>query len=205
MKTKYGETWHDGSNINRRYKRLDVFLEMFPMPLLQHIVEQTNLELFKERKELTTKGEILKLFGIFILATKYEFTSWRNLWAKKGLTQFEPGPDFGETFMTRHRSEDLRRCLRFSEQPIFNPATMTSEQFRWGLVDDFITHFNHHRAINFCPSELLCIDESMIRWYGTGGIGSTKGCRTTWQSIESQRTAARFKIFVVVNRASCFV
>jgi hypothetical protein len=94
MNTKYGETWHEGSNLNRQYRRINVFMEMLPYSFLQHIVEQTNVELFKNRKELTTKGEILKLFGVFILSTKYEFTNWKTLWAKQGLTEFEPVPDF---------------------------------------------------------------------------------------------------------------
>ena len=46
---------------------------------------------------------------------------------------------------------------------------MSSEQHRWKLVDDFINAFNTHRADNFQPSDLICVDESMSRWYGQGG------------------------------------
>ena len=41
--------------------------------------------------------------------------------------------------------------------------------YRWMLVDDFIQSFNDHRARNFKPSWRVCIDESIVRWYGIGG------------------------------------
>ena len=46
---------------------------------------------------------------------------------------------------------------------------MRSETYRWKLVDDFIQNFNQHRASHFQPCERICVDESMIRWYGLGG------------------------------------
>jgi len=36
-------------------------------------------------------------------------------------------------------------------------------------VDDFINAFNTHRADNFQLSDLICVDESMSRWYSQGG------------------------------------
>ena len=46
---------------------------------------------------------------------------------------------------------------------------MTSERYRWLLVDGFVDRFNTHRARYFIPSELICVDESISRWYGQGG------------------------------------
>jgi hypothetical protein len=46
---------------------------------------------------------------------------------------------------------------------------MDLEEYRWLLVDDFIKNFNLHRINHFRPSELICVDESMSRWYGHGG------------------------------------
>ena len=37
------------------------------------------------------------------------------------------------------------------------------------LVDGFVNRFNAHRAYTFVPGEYICIDESIIRWYGHGG------------------------------------
>ena len=46
---------------------------------------------------------------------------------------------------------------------------MSDETFRWQLVDDFVAAFNQHRAAFFDPAGMLCVDESMVRWYGLGG------------------------------------
>jgi hypothetical protein len=46
---------------------------------------------------------------------------------------------------------------------------MSPERYRWLLIDEFIDNFNEHRAKTFLPSELICVDESISRWYGQGG------------------------------------
>jgi Transposase IS4 len=45
----------------------------------------------------------------------------------------------------------------------------SSAEHRWQLVADFVQSINAHRAANFTPSDLICVDESMSRWYGQGG------------------------------------
>jgi Transposase IS4 len=37
------------------------------------------------------------------------------------------------------------------------------------LIDGFVERFNEHRARMFVPSEDICVDESISRWYGQGG------------------------------------
>ena len=59
--------------------------------------------------------------------------------------------------------------MRFSQQPDQRPEGMSSESYRWKLVDDFVTNFNQHRESMFVPSSLICVDESISRWYGLGG------------------------------------
>jgi hypothetical protein len=46
---------------------------------------------------------------------------------------------------------------------------MTSEKYRWMLVDDFVYEFNLHGGYFFFPTDRLCVDESFSRWYGQGG------------------------------------
>ena len=36
-------------------------------------------------------------------------------------------------------------------------------------MNDFVERFNSYRATNVQPSEQICVDESMSRWYGNGG------------------------------------
>jgi hypothetical protein len=71
--------------------------------------------------------------------------------------------------MPSNRFDQLWSVITFSSQPKENPATMTWEEHRWMLVDDFVNNFNKHQATYFYPSEKICMDESISRWYGLGG------------------------------------
>jgi hypothetical protein len=46
---------------------------------------------------------------------------------------------------------------------------MNSERYRWMRVDDLVHRFNKHRRLFFSPSDRICVDESISRWYGQGG------------------------------------
>lgn len=148
--------------------RLDYFLCMFPPQALLSIVRLTTRQLQLISKPATSKGEIVKFFGVITLTTKFEFDDRRSLWATTATSKYIPAPMFGK-MMSRNRFDDLWRCIRFSDQPSVRSADMTAEQYRWRLVDDFVKEFNDHRASTFSPSERICVDESISRWYGKGG------------------------------------
>ena len=169
VKLATGVNWTHGCNHKKEISRLDVFLQMFPPEQLKLIVRLTNINLTNNNKQLLTTGELLKFFGVVLLMTKYEFTARASLWSRTPLEKYEQAPNFGKTGLSRDRFDILFRNIRFSEQPNQRPEEWNSEKYRWTLVDDFITNYNQHRASNFTPSEMLCVDESMIRWYGTGG------------------------------------
>ena len=154
--------------------RLDFFLLMFPPNHLNEIVRLTNVQLRlipnqQSRKEMT-KGELIKFIGICILVTKFEFKNRADLWQTKRRSKFREAPSFGsKTGMSRDRFKLLFTNIRWSKQPRTRPEAMAHEAYRWMLVDDFVKAFNDHRAATFSPSEELCVDESMVRWYGLGG------------------------------------
>jgi hypothetical protein len=52
---------------------------------------------------------------------------------------------------------------------------MSTEGYRWLLVDGFAANFNSYRESNFCPSDLICAHESISRWYGQGGYWINHG------------------------------
>ncbi len=83
--------------------------------------------------------------------------------------KYVPAPAFGRTGMSRKRFDFLFCCLRCGEQPAIRLPDMSSEMFRWKLVDGFINNYNAYRASNFVPSEQICVDESMPRWFRLGG------------------------------------
>jgi len=142
---------------------------MFPPIQLNHIVVLTNRELSKITTLITTKGEILKFFGVIILATRFEFQSRASLWSATALSRYTPAAALGKTGMSRTRFDLLWKSIRFSDQPEERPVGVTSEQHRWMLVDDFVSNFNSHRESQVVPSWVLCVDESISRWYGQGG------------------------------------
>jgi Transposase IS4 len=107
--------------------------------------------------------------------TRFEFTSKDTLWQKESKYAYLPPANFGKTGMTRSRWQGLFSCVRFSAQPPSCPPNMSSEKYRWMLVDDFVTNINNHCSRMFTPSSTICVDESMCRWYGHGGKHINKG------------------------------
>ena len=169
VKTRMGYMLGRGGDHQNSYSRLEYFLMLFPPEQLQLILKLTNHELGMARKTYTSAGEIVKFFGVMLLVTRFEFGSRASLWSNVTTNKYIPAPLFGQTHMPRKRFDDLWMCIRFSEQPPNRPSEMTSEQYRWRLVDDFVKNFNEHRAQNFFPSDEICVDESMSQWYGQGG------------------------------------
>ena len=169
VKTRMGYMLGRGGDHQNSYSHLEYFLMLFPPEQLQLILQLTNNELAMARKTYTMAGEIVKFFGVMLLVTRFEFESRASLWSNVTTNKYIPAPSFGQTGMPRKQFDDLWMCIRFSEQPCNHPSEMTSEQYRWRLVDDFVKNFNEHRAQNFFPSDEICVDESMSQWYGQGG------------------------------------
>jgi hypothetical protein len=71
--------------------------------------------------------------------------------------------------MTRNRFDEIWKCMRFSHQDPERPLYTPHEVYRWNLVNNFVTMFNDHRQQQFYPSDCICVDESISRWYGMGG------------------------------------
>jgi hypothetical protein len=122
--------------------RLDYFMLMFHHNHLNKIVRLTNLQLHKLAFPETNRSELLKLFGVLILITRYEFTSRASLWKTAAPYKYIPATALGvQTGMPRNRFDALFRCLRFSHQEAIRPLDMTSEAWRWCLA-----------CVRFCQS-----------------------------------------------------
>jgi hypothetical protein len=165
-----GQEYYKGSDVAGSFHPIDYFLLMFPPTQLTEMLSLTNAELEQRQQAPTTIGEILKLFGVLILVTRFEFGDRRSLWSKEGPTPFIPAANFGRTGMSRNRFELLWVSLQWSRQPpLEEQDAVGSETFRWALVQDFVDRFNEYRKAAFVPGETICVDESMSRWYGQGG------------------------------------
>jgi Transposase IS4 len=151
---------------NKDIEAIEFFMAVFPSKQLSLMVEQASEKLRREGKAKLTKGELLKWFGVLLLITRFEFGDRSNLWQSKSHCKFIPAANFGErTGMTRDRFHEIFRSVVWSVQPPKRPEDMSCEAYRWLLIEDFVANFNEHRAQYFHPGWLVCVDESMSRWY----------------------------------------
>ncbi len=124
-----------------------------------------NSQLAINIKQQTNRLEILKFFGILVLISRHQFGTRRDFWLSVSKFKYISAPKFG-VIMPRHRFETLRSCIRFSDN-----VNMGDDGFqnRWSLVDYFVTAINRHCSMYVNPTELICVDGSMPRWYGLCG------------------------------------
>ena len=147
----------------------DFFIAMFPKKQLEEMVVNTSEALNIKGKPSTSTGEMLKFFGVMILATRYEFGCRRSLWSTNQTSKYLASPSFGRTGMSKNRFDDMWSCVVWSKQPKQRPEDISHEAHRWMLVESFVDNFNFHRKKYVKPSDTLCADESISRWYGLGG------------------------------------
>jgi hypothetical protein len=175
IRTVIGHSLGPGSDSRKSMSRLEYFLLMFPPDQLSTMVTLTSENLLSKTKAATTPGEVLKFFGVLILVTRFEFSARASLWSNTAPSKYQPAPSFGKTGMSRHRFDTIMASVRFSRQPPVRPDHMSTEAYRWLLVDGFVDNFNSYRESNFSPSDVICADESISRWYGQGGYWINHG------------------------------
>eukprot|EP00171_Calliarthron_tuberculosum_P003912 IDg3912t1 len=90
-----------------------------------------------------------------MLETKFEFANMRDHWKTTSEYDFIEAPNFRKTVMPRKRFDDIWRDVRWSDQPEEHPEGMSNEEYRWSLIDDFITRFNDEREFYFHTSEYI--------------------------------------------------
>ena len=197
IKTRMGYMLGRGGDHQNSYSCLEYFLMLFPPEQLQLILQLTNNELAIVRKNYTTAGEILKFFGVMLLVTQFEFGSWASLWSNTSTNKYIPAPLFGLTGMPWKQFDDLWMCIRFSDQPHNRPSEMTSEQYRWRLVDDFVKNFNKHRVQIFFHQMRFVSMSPCPGGMGKVAIGSTMACQCMLQSTGNQKMAVRSRMLPV--------
>ena len=115
--------------------------------------------------EGNNQGGVIKLFGIIILATRFEFLDKSSIWFTVSRSKYRSAPDFGKTSMNRHRFDVLWRHILWIHQTYVQGEGMSHDDHRYKLVEDFVTHFNEYYTQLFSPSDIICSDESILRWY----------------------------------------
>ena len=92
-----------------------------------------------------------------------------SLWSTTAPSKYIPAAHLGRTEMVQTRFDFLFRCICFSDQPDDQPPGMSNESHRWKLCNDFVAAFYLHQQEMFSPSNFICVDESISRWYRHGG------------------------------------
>ena len=176
MRDASGNLHGTGTDYNGTFTRLDYFLMALPATAISHFVKCTSARLFSRGKAPTDWNEALRFFGILILGTRFDFGDRRSLWkVHSNYGRFDRAANFGETGISCNRFDDLFTSARWSHQPDIRPPHMSTEVWRWLLVDDFVNHINQDRAVMFSLSSWICVDESISHWYGTGGEWINEG------------------------------
>ena len=103
-----------------------------------------------------------------ILITQFESTSRARLWSSVSQNKYIPAVKLG-ALAGRQRFDNLWSALRWSHQVKDTPDGLFHAEHCWMLIDDMVYNFNWHREDTFVPSEWICVDESISRWYGLGG------------------------------------
>jgi hypothetical protein len=166
-----GEKVFPGNREFQDMTSLEAFLMMMTPDELDLILELTNKNFESSGKKELSLQELLRWFGVIILMSASNFRGdCRTLWEGGGsVSKYLPPVDLKATGMSCNCWEDIWYAIRWSGQPSEKPPEMSSERYRWLLVDDFITNFNAHHASTFYPGVELEADESMVPWYGHGG------------------------------------
>ena len=142
---------------------------MFPPDQLTEMFEMTSELLRKNISKPTIKVDIVKWMGILILMTRTMYRGCRSkLWDTMSEYTLLLAHEFKKTVMILHLFEQLRSCVRWSNQDVHRPEGMSHAKHCWQLVQDFVDRFNYHRSANFVPSDILCADDSMSKRNGMG-------------------------------------
>ena len=59
--------------------------------------------------------------------------------------------------------------MRFSFQPKTQLPHVSNEGYAWMLIADFVDAINDWKSKRIYPGSIVCVEESIIRWYGLGG------------------------------------
>lgn len=150
---------------------LEAFLHMMPPEQLDHMLRLTNERLAADEQPQLVRQELLRWIGVCTLISTINFRgARRHLWEGGGATsKYLPPINLRATGMSRNRFDAIWSAVRWSHQPMTQPDGVSSERYRWMLVEDFVTNFNAYRQRTFVPGGHLEADETIIRWYGIGG------------------------------------
>ena len=109
LRTTIGSKLTPGCEKGKNFSRLKYFFLLFPPNQLRWMTLYTSQHLVKHGEKGTTKGGMIKRFGIIILATRFEFGDRYILWSTVSQSKYRSAPDFVKTGINRHRFDMMWR------------------------------------------------------------------------------------------------
>ena len=116
-------------------------------------------QLVKHGENGTTKGGMIKWFGIIILAAHLEFGDRDSLWYIVSQSKYSSAPCFVNTNINRHHFDVLWRHALWIHQKYVQCEGTIHDNHWWKIVEAFLANFNEYRTQLFSPSYLICADE----------------------------------------------
>jgi len=165
-----GDCLNQGGVIASEYLPMDYFFFSFPIQQKEVTMHLTNKGLRTKGRKQLNEREFYKLLGIIILITRFDFTTRASLWSPLSHNKYIPSMKLGSmTGMSIMRFDEILSEVQCGDQPTVRPTSISHAEYRCLLIDDMVKIFNKHREDSFIPSEWICVDESISRWYGLGG------------------------------------
>jgi len=93
-----------------------------------------------------------------------------KLWERgSAASKFLPSYNLRKMRMMHNCFDHIWCNVRWSHQPPAQPDGISSEQYRWMLVEDFVTSYNNHCTRTFKQGCRFKADAPVTHWYGIGG------------------------------------
>jgi hypothetical protein len=138
---------------------LSYFLLMFPLQIVDFIVNATNSTILAEKGQINPQ-KFFTFIGLLFVMTVLRLDSKREYWNKETGDELFPCPDFS-------RYMGLAEFERFQKHLKLDIAETTEEKDdKWFVIRRLIREFNARRRQVISPGEFVCIDESMVPWEG---------------------------------------
>lgn len=146
----------------------EYFMKSFPRKMWDDIVIETNLQLLILQRAESTKGEIVKCWGMRASMVLERLSVDAAFTTQPVAGSAQVPANYQERYgMSKDRFQILERCMRYG------PAAPDDA---WCQVRALVNAFNQHRADEISPGEYLCVDECMSMWLGKDKKYAEEGC-----------------------------
>ena len=108
---------------------------MFPTDELNLILTLTNVDLRRYILPSTTTSDIIKLFGVLILITCYDFLSLHYMWSSRYQYKSNNPTSMGNSGSKIPRCDHLCSCIQFSRQHNPRPEWMSMKEWGCQLIN----------------------------------------------------------------------